>query len=145
MPIKPSQLLQVLVDAVEAQAVPSSAHAGDVFRGYVGPIPEFARDRLFGVEMSASVRSLINSCKGEHKATATLTFVYVGTSDSATYTRIIDDMALVSEALHDVITSNVSNAGDVLHIDVDEGVEISQLDERTMTVARGCAVIYNYG
>ncbi len=144
--IKPSQLLQVFVDAVEAKAVPSRAHSGDVFKGYVGPLPLVARDRLFGVTMGASVRDLTNSCTEEHAATVTLTFRYVISSDTATYKRVIDDMALVSEALHDLTLSGVDNVGDVLRVDVAPDQELAEgAVEGTIEVARSASVLYNYG
>lgn len=144
--MKPSELLQVFVDGVEAKAVPSKAHAGDVFRGYVGPLPLVARDRLFGVTMGASVRDLTNSCHEEHRAGLTLTFRYVVSSDTATYKRVVDDMALVSEALHDIRTSGVANAGDVLHVEVAPDQQLVEgAVEGTIEVARAVAVLYNYG
>lgn len=144
--VKPSELLQVFVDLVEAKPVPSKAHSGDVFKGYIGPLPEVARDRLFGAEISASVRANINSCKIEHTATVTLTFTYVVSTDSATYKRIIDDMALVSEALHDATTSGVTNYDAVLHVDVSAEQAIAPgVNEGTIEVSRSVAVLYNYG
>ncbi len=143
--VLPSELLQVFVDCVEAKDVPSKAHKGDKFTGIVGPLPLNVRDRMFGATMGASVRDLVNSCKEEHRATVTLTFAYVVSSDEATYRRIVDDMALVSEALHDIKTSGVDNADAVLHIEVEPDQEISAgVDERTLEVARSCAVLYNY-
>ena len=144
--VKPSELLQVFVDCVEAKAVPSKAHKGDKFKGLVGPLPMVVRDRFFGVTMGASVRDYTNSCIEEHRATVTLTFIYVVSSDTAAYKRVIDDMALVSEALHDIKTSGVTNADAILEIDVQPDQQIAEgIDERTIEVAREVGVVYNYG
>ena len=144
--VKPSELLQVFVDCVEAKAVPTKAHRGDKFTGVVGPLPQVVRDRMFGTTMGASVRDYTNSCIEEHRATVTLTFVYAISSDQNAYKRIIDDMALVSEALHDIKTSGVTNSDAILEIAVDPDQQIGPgVDERTIEVERNCAVTYNYG
>lgn len=143
--VLPSQLAQVFIDAVEAKAVPSKAHAGDTFKGVIGPLPMQVRDRMFGVGMSASQRAHLNGCEEEHRVQVSLSFVYIATSDQATYKRIIDDMALVSEALDDLRTSGVTNADAVLQVQIEEGAQIERIDEATWLVDRICTVVYNYG
>ncbi len=147
MAIKPSQLCQVFIDAIEAQAVPAAdkAHPGDIFTGVIGP-PALEMDRHFGVECSASQRRNLNGCRTEHQALITLTFVYVDSSDEDTYKRIIDDMALVSEAVHDVRESGVSNATEILqHVVVSGGDVAPGPTEQTIAVQRQVEVVYTYG
>ena len=143
----PSALCQVFVDAIEAQAVPAvdKAHEGDRFTGVVGPPALEAMDRHFGVECGASVRRNINGCRTEHEATITITFVYLASSDVDAYRRIIDDQALVSEAIHDVRQSGVSNATGILNGVIVSGGDIAPgVAANTIEVQRAVEVVYTY-
>lgn len=144
--MKPSELITLVIGAIEAQSVPTTDRSafGDVFTGVAGPLPLNAYDRAFGVEPSVSIRRNDTTCPTKHVISLVIAFSYADTSDSDVVLRIADDMALVSEALHDMPYSGLANASDVESIEVlDATITNGQVDG-TLDVVRGAIVRYTY-
>ena len=144
--MKPSELITLVIGAVEAQTVPTTDRSsfGDVFTGVPGPLPVDAHDRMFGVEPSMSIRRNDTTCSTKHIITLLLTFSYADTSDTDVVLRIADDMALVSEALHDLAYSGLANASDVETVEVSDATITNGQIAGTLDVVRGAVVRYTY-
>ena len=148
MAVKPSQLAQVLVDVIEAISLPSGSKAfsGDTFRGTIGPPPMEVSQRAFGVELGVSSRTYSNACPEEHSVTATITVTYAMTADAASYSRMIDDCARITEALNDLRSSGVTNATAVFEVVVQSGALVVVDPDDTAAEAIIVAdLLYEYG